>query len=303
VRATPNAKPGPVRRPRQRHSATLAGCASGTVPQFEWTKSRGPVTGLNHAGDAGGRAPDGPTPTGQPGHAHPNAAHPNCRCRKLEQPMPRADITIMVVSACPGVPRVNAPPVGLVVARLGACALWAAGAGFFFQLAVAAGALGRTPTGDSAFTSGLSERRGVLSFLAIAGHNMIPCLLFGAVAVFLTLRESESAKLIPRMLSRSLLMTVPNLVCWWILAGQASSVAAATAQSPFSLMLRLPHGLLEFGALELPLIATWLPRKLSRGERQRHVILSIGLAVVLTVAAGFVEVFVSPALFGALIKA
>jgi hypothetical protein len=43
VRATPNAKPGPVRRPRQRHSATLAGCASGTVPQFEWTKSRGPV--------------------------------------------------------------------------------------------------------------------------------------------------------------------------------------------------------------------------------------------------------------------
>jgi hypothetical protein len=43
VRATPNTKPGPVRRPRQRHSATLAGCASGTVPQFEWTKSRGPV--------------------------------------------------------------------------------------------------------------------------------------------------------------------------------------------------------------------------------------------------------------------
>jgi RHS repeat-associated protein len=43
VRATTNTKPGPFRRPRQRHSATLAGCASGTVPQFEWTKSRGPV--------------------------------------------------------------------------------------------------------------------------------------------------------------------------------------------------------------------------------------------------------------------
>jgi RHS repeat-associated protein len=50
VRATPNAKPGPVRRPRQRHSATLAGCASGTVPQFEWTKSRGPVSNQTGAG-------------------------------------------------------------------------------------------------------------------------------------------------------------------------------------------------------------------------------------------------------------
>ena len=50
MRATPNPKPGPVRRPRQRHSATLPGCASGTVPQFEWTKSRGPVTGDNPLG-------------------------------------------------------------------------------------------------------------------------------------------------------------------------------------------------------------------------------------------------------------
>jgi RHS repeat-associated protein len=51
MRATPNTKPGPVRRPRQRHSATLPGCASGTVPQFEWTKSRGPVIYYSGHGD------------------------------------------------------------------------------------------------------------------------------------------------------------------------------------------------------------------------------------------------------------
>jgi hypothetical protein len=50
MRATPNTKPGPVRRPRQRHSATLPGCASGTVPQFEWTKNRGPVTSMTIIG-------------------------------------------------------------------------------------------------------------------------------------------------------------------------------------------------------------------------------------------------------------
>lgn len=47
MRATTNTKPGPVHRSRQRHIATPAGCAPGTVPRVEWTKSRGPVNPIN----------------------------------------------------------------------------------------------------------------------------------------------------------------------------------------------------------------------------------------------------------------
>ena len=161
----------------------------------------------------------------------------------------------------------------------------------------------RAPTGASTFTSALGKQQGGLSFLATAGHNLIPCLVFAVAAALLAFPDYERVRLVPRLLGRSLLAAVPNLVGWWVLAGQASSVAAATAQGSAALMLRLPHGSLEFGALELPLIAAWLPRNLAREERQHHVARAVGIAVLLIVVAALVETFVSPALFNALTQA
>jgi hypothetical protein len=144
----------------------------------------------------------------------------------------------------------------------------------------------------------LTSSQSISAALGVAIRNLVPWGVFTAAGIAIARVGERGASSNRTMAFQALPIVVTNLVCWWALAAQASSIAAREGESQMALLLRLPHGVLEFAALELPLIAAVFPRKLDVCDRRRHLVRSSALALLLLLSAAFVEVFISPVLFG-----
>jgi hypothetical protein len=167
--------------------------------------------------------------------------------------------------------------------------------GFLVQILDAAASLAFAPKPTTEFDSGLLDRnRSIGSAVLLLAHNGLVlsgfCLCALLVAGWrphprLTLTAPSSWIITGVLFGYSL----------WRLAAQTASVATQVNVPRLFLVLALPHGPLEFGALATPLVAAIWPRG-ETAARISQVRRSTIAALLLLVIAAFVESWVSPVL-------